>query len=176
MNMQTKVVIVYIVLLVVFTGTAYANVHYKEGDFTSEKPMTVKEVYKAKGYTTEVKKTIKQFEEKYQSKLYLPEREPFEVSETYGKIKEDNTLSLHFLGVNKKDLFQIEVNPNKPFRKQSNYITNNGKKVFIEEVNHEPIIRILYMKNAKFEYILSINNSEKYEQQLLIKIAESISE
>lgn len=170
--MKARIIILSIAIIFTLTGIGFANDN-NEDDFISDEPMSIEQIYKKMGYTKNIAKTIKRFEKQFNTKVIIPKEIPFKVHLSFVKIEDNNILSLDFIGENKKDIFKLTVNPNKPFNHvdKVNYKLNNGNPVFI--VEHEPGIRQLYMEKGKFEYILGISNSKK--KQELIKVAEYIS-
>ncbi|WP_100013174.1 hypothetical protein [Lentibacillus sediminis] len=180
MKTYSTAFIFLIAIYFIFTSSvsAHTNNNDGEGDFHSDQPLTLEEIYKIKGYTQEITDPIEQFEDTFSTKVVLPKKMPFDVHRSFGKMNEDNSLSLHFFGENKKDLFQFTINPNEPYKNSVNDQLSNGKEIFIEEINHDPLhIRQLFMKKGEFEYILGINYAdEKYKRPVLIETAESMIE
>ncbi|PAV28524.1 hypothetical protein CIL05_16450 [Virgibacillus profundi] len=175
--MKNIILITTFYLILFFNLEQYTFATDDDHDFDSKIPMSIEEVYEVQGYLKGIDKKVKEFENKYDAVVKLPEKMPFKVNKKFARIAEDDTLSLHFIGEDQKDLFQITINPNKPLEEETNYTLDNGKKVYFEVIHPSNMSGImqLYIKIEKFEYILGMKINEKYNKETLINVTESIN-
>lgn len=177
MKTKRKFILLFIILLFTFLNTGFTTSAHNEDDkFNSKKPMSLEEVYKVKGYTKNIDEKIEEFEKRFDTEVMLPKIMPFKINKSFAKVTEDKMLSLHFVGENRRDLFQFTINPNQPYKNETNYQLKNGKKVFIEEINPPGLfgVRQIYIKEGDFEYILGINDIQKHKKETLLKVSESL--
>ncbi|MFA1821103.1 hypothetical protein ACDX78_13130 [Virgibacillus oceani] len=173
-----KTFFLMIVTFILFTTSASISVAQKY-DFDSKEPMSVDEVYQVKGYTKNVDKVINEFEKKIDkdiSIISIPQKIPFEVTKRFAKIEKESNLSIHYLGEDRKDIFQYTVNTENLRDVENNNKLSNGKEVFIDTVKPNKIHSILELvyKHQDIEYIMSIKINEKYTKENLMETAESL--
>ncbi|MCT1901271.1 hypothetical protein [Oceanobacillus sojae] len=171
-----KKILLIIAVTIISFSCFTINTLAEEDDFTSKKPMTEEEVYRAMGYSKDISKIINIFEEKFETKIMLPKEMPFEVKNKFAKIDEQNNLDIRYKGKDKKDNFQFRINPEVPRDVKNNYKLKNGQEVYVENIKYgvsSPIIELVY-KQEKLEYILYLRANGKYDKKSLIRIAESL--
>ncbi|GGP09737.1 hypothetical protein [Oceanobacillus neutriphilus] len=150
-----KILLIVAVSIISFSCFA-TNTLAEEDDFTSKKPMSEEELYKAMGYSKDISKIINKFEEKFETTIMLPNEIPFEVKNKFAKIDEQNNLDIRYKGKDTKDNFQFRVNPEVPGDIKNNYKLKDGKEVYVEIIKSgvtSPVIELVY-RQEELEYIL----------------------
>ncbi|MDC3418648.1 hypothetical protein [Aquibacillus salsiterrae] len=171
-----KILIIAITISLFLILTGFINKEDEKVNIKSKKPMTTEEIYKSMNFI-EANKAITQYEKIVDAKVYLPKKMPFKISNKFGKIDDDNRLILAFLGEDKGDVLKLYVNPNKPFEKNSNFTLKDGTNALIKKIgsSNKSQTRVLLFQKDKFQYTIGITNSEKYDENVIIKVAESIN-
>lgn len=176
MNKTLKILIFTLVLLFSFhsTGNAHSN-----SKFHTKEPMTTEEAYEANGYTS-LKKAIKKFETKFKSKINLPQKIPFKVTHKFGKVEEDSTITLKYLGeCFKNNNLTVTVSLNKlgNHKGEQAYKLKNGTEVFIlEDFNSNsnfPTILSFKKDNLYYQFMLLYQDKD-LEKQKIIEIVETL--
>lgn len=157
------------------------NTGNASGSFQTKKPMTIEEVYEAEGYTN-FKGATKDFENKFNSKINLPQKIPFEVKYRYGKVEEKNSqVTFDYLGENFKGnqlTITIRVNSLGKFKGGDIFYTKKGTKVYIRQ-KYNPNVNfptMLSFQKDNLYYYLDLNYQNKdLEKKKIIEIANSFN-
>lgn len=133
MGRVLKISLFFFILFFVFYNTGNAD----SEKFITKKPITVEEAYKVMGYTN-FKEATDEFEEKFNSKITLPQKIPFKVEYKYGKVQEKNSMvTFEYLGEKfKGNHLNVIISSNTDYKftgEHDNYTLKNGTKVYICE-------------------------------------------
>ncbi|MDQ6600711.1 hypothetical protein [Bacillus salipaludis] len=177
--MKKKLMILLNGLMIFFTLNDTGNAIGSDKLYT-KKSMTTEEAYEAMGYT-DLKKAAKEFEKKFNSKIYLPSIIPFKVTHRYGKVeKEDSKITLEYLGEEFKEndlTIIVSLNDLGKLKNEYEHTLKNGTKVSIREDNNPNLhsSTFLSFKIDNLHYYLSLHYQDKdLEKKKIIEIAESI--
>jgi hypothetical protein len=177
-GMKKKLMILLLGLVIFFALHDSGNAIVSDKLYT-KKPMTTEEAYEANGYTS-LKKAIKEFEKKFNSKIYIPQKIPFKVTHKYGKVEENSTITLKYLGECFKDnnlTVTVSLNKLGKLKGEYAYKLKNGTEVFIQEDSnpnfHFPTSLSLKKDNLYY-HIMLLYQDKDLEKQKIIEIAETL--
>lgn len=168
-----KITLLGFVLCFTLTVPSYA-VGY---NFKTEQPMTVEEAYEKMGFTT-INNAIKEFRDKYNFNITLPQEVPFNVEYKYGKVEgKYSRVVLEYLGENFSGNHLVIFISTKIRDRDPNFVLKDGTQVHLQESNNPNHPTALFFQKNNLEYFLSLSYKDKgLEKEKIIEIAESFQE